>query len=230
MIRLATLLLLMFQAPAPQDVRPGEVLDLNQRVRLVPAALRSYWVRGAPPLGPDRREKALPLRVRIVLRAPEGRQSFSLTDTLTCDVELANLGERPFTIPWSSDENLRPETLQEADVAGYQEGRVTFQLLDKSGRGWTVGGGTVGSLPSLPASSRSILPGEAVAIRASFPLGPQEYALPYLWGGLPPATTIDTRLVANFFFYPYGSSSSFSENSIPIKLTGPRVAVPLPPR
>jgi hypothetical protein len=219
MLKVAALLFVIAQAAAPQDIRPGEILDLTKRVVQVPppGSAGHGWARGVRGMVEGQPPLALPLRVQIEIREPE-RNQFSVGDTLTCDVVLANPGDKPVTIPWSTGLVDRPETPEEADAIGYQEADVAFLVLDGAGRRHVIDGVLVDSVPSQPGTSRAIQPGEAVAIRASFRLGMLEEGSRAVFGGLPSGTAADVRLVASFYLYPYGYESGISENNIPIRL------------
>jgi hypothetical protein len=219
MLKLATLLFLIVQVAAPQDILPSEILDLTIRVAAVPQPVdipvNLPWMHGAPPATEGHPPLALPLRVRIALRESEGDQ-FSMGDTLTCDLVLENPGDKPVTIPWSSNRFLRPETREEADAAGYREADVAFYVLDRAGHDHIVDVERVGSIPSQPSTSRTIQPGEAVAIRMSFRLRMQEEGDRAVFGDVPSGAAADVRLAAHFYLYPYGFD--ISENPIPVRL------------
>jgi hypothetical protein len=74
----------------------------------------------------------------------------------------------------------------------------------------------------MPGTLRTIAPGEAVALRASFELG---FAVGdgyrTILGGLPEGSAAAVRLVARFDLYPYDYLSGLSKNSVPITLARP---------
>lgn len=222
MPKIATLLLLILPCLTAQEVRSSALLDLTKRASQTPTpgAVGHGWAHGVPPLSEGRVPLALPLRIRILQVEPE-RGQFSLGDTLTCDVVLENISTKPITIPWSSGQVARPETEREAAVAGYQDANLGFLVMDRGGRPHVLDGQLIDGFASRPDTLRTLLPGEAVTIRAKVRLYLQEEGHRAIFSGLLSGTTADIRLVANFFFYPYSYSSGNSENSLPLSLRRP---------
>jgi hypothetical protein len=163
----------------------------------------------------------LPLRVRILLREPE-KDDFAFGESLTCDVALANVTERPVTIPWSSGRVSRPDSFEDAKNAGYEDAYVAFLLLDGPVNHQSLYVHRLDSLVFEPDTFKTILPGEEVAIRVRFSLKPDNEARLNVFRDLPEGMSARVRLGASFVFnpngLPRGSVSALSENSIPIKL------------